>query len=453
MTQDAESSSAAVGGPPVSIGQVHIANNDKGFTRDPRAQALFDKAVQSLKDGQPQTVLPRWKNLADNQLRCDLALEGGGVKGIGLVGAIMVLDEAGLQVQRVAGTSAGAIAAALVASIVQKAHVDGTEPDMSYLRKAIDTVSFTEFMPMSFAHRLFMKIGRGPGNDAWMALKLMRSTGLYSGDYLKTWLGSKLAPLNITDFASLSIDDDPDISLPPERRYRLVVHTSDITRGQLVRLPWDGGYYFKKPESMAIVDAVRASMSIPFFFKPVEVTTDDVSVPTSSPDGQMANEVYAKGTVSWVDGGMLENFPITAFDRIDGQSPRWPTIGLKLSSFAESYPPTKSCKKTFSEAKACLKTMMNEWDRYSIEQEYAAQTIFINPCGVATTDFDLTKQQQDDLFLSGVLAATNYIIEIGPLGHVPTSAAETEYFVGLRKRLDLSERARVLQQTTGQHGT
>jgi NTE family protein len=281
----------------------------------------------------------------------------------------------------------------------------------------------------------------------------MRSTGLYSGDYLKTWLGSKLAPLNITDFASLSIDDDPDISLPPERRYRLVVHTSDITRGQLVRLPWDGGYYFKRPESMAIVDAVRASMSIPFFFKPVEVTTDDVSVPTSSPDGQMANEVYAKGTVSWVDGGMLENFPITAFDRIDGQSPRWPTIGLKLSSFAESYPPTKSCKKTFSEAKACLKTMMNEWDRYSIEQEYAAQTIFINPCGVATTDFDLTKQQQDDLFLSGVLAATNYIIEIGPLGHVPTSAAETEYFVGLRKRLDLSERARVLQQTTGQHGT
>jgi hypothetical protein len=29
------------------------------------------------------------------------------------------------------------------------------------------------------------------------------------------------------------------MSLPPDRQYRLVVHTSDITREQLVRRPWD----------------------------------------------------------------------------------------------------------------------------------------------------------------------------------------------------------------------
>lgn len=44
-------------------------------------------------------------------LHADLVLEGGGVKGIGLVGAYTTLAEAGFQIHRVAGTSAGAMSA------------------------------------------------------------------------------------------------------------------------------------------------------------------------------------------------------------------------------------------------------------------------------------------------------------------------------------------------------
>ena len=46
----------------------------------------------------------------------NLVLEGGGVKGIGLVGAISVLEEHGFSFVRVAGTSAGAIVGSLVAA-------------------------------------------------------------------------------------------------------------------------------------------------------------------------------------------------------------------------------------------------------------------------------------------------------------------------------------------------
>ena len=46
---------------------------------------------------------------------CDLVLEGGGVKGIALVGAVDVLEERGYEVHRVAGTSAGAMNAAVFA--------------------------------------------------------------------------------------------------------------------------------------------------------------------------------------------------------------------------------------------------------------------------------------------------------------------------------------------------
>ena len=52
----------------------------------------------------------------EQEKRVDLVLEGGGVKGIALVGALSVLEERGFQTQNVAGASAGAIVAVLHAA-------------------------------------------------------------------------------------------------------------------------------------------------------------------------------------------------------------------------------------------------------------------------------------------------------------------------------------------------
>jgi NTE family protein len=46
----------------------------------------------------------------------DLVFQGGDIKGIGLVGAYKALEEAGYQPENMAGASAGAIVAALVAA-------------------------------------------------------------------------------------------------------------------------------------------------------------------------------------------------------------------------------------------------------------------------------------------------------------------------------------------------
>ena len=51
-----------------------------------------------------------------DQPKVDLVLEGGGVKGIGLVGAVLTMSESGYVFPRVAGTSAGAIVASLIAA-------------------------------------------------------------------------------------------------------------------------------------------------------------------------------------------------------------------------------------------------------------------------------------------------------------------------------------------------
>ena len=54
--------------------------------------------------------------VSEEQLAVDLVCEGGGVKGIGLAGAYSVLEERGYRPNNVAGTSAGAITAALIAA-------------------------------------------------------------------------------------------------------------------------------------------------------------------------------------------------------------------------------------------------------------------------------------------------------------------------------------------------
>ena len=73
------------------------------------------------------------------------------------------------------------------------------------------------------------------------------------------------------------------MSLPESHRYRLLVHTSDVTRGQLVHLPWDYDHYGLDRDAQDVVHAVRASMSIPFFFEPVTVAAQPAEVDVPSP--------------------------------------------------------------------------------------------------------------------------------------------------------------------------
>jgi NTE family protein len=384
----------------------------RGYSRTSEAQAEFEQASRSLLAADGWTE----GGARPPQLVADLALEGGGVKGIALAGAVLVLDEAGYSFRGVAGTSAGAIAAALIASIT------AANQPMTALKGFMDQLEFTNFMPEGKIHHFIDRYGRRLGEEAADAAILGHRPGLYNGDYLAVWLRPILEGLGVRSFGDLRLPDDPGASLPPGQDYRLVVHTSDITRGELVRLPWDFPFYGREPDSQDVVGAVRASMSIPFFFEPVRFDADYAKVPIPAPDGGMVELEYQAGTVSWVDGGMLRNFPITAFDRIDANPPRWPTIGLKLSSMTQEFGPTEAVEHSWDEAKRCLGTMMNEWDTYSVELSTVGRTIFIDNEGLTATDFDLSDQQKGQLFLNGAIAANGFVLEMAQAGGVPRTA-------------------------------
>ena len=94
--------------------------------------------------------------------------------------------------------------------------------------------------------------------------------------------------------------------------------------------------------------------------------------------------------MTWVDGGMLRNFPINAFDREDGGPAPLAHHRRQAVLAADRVPATKAAGPRYGEARGCLHTMMNEWDAYGVDAATAGRTIFVDNAGISTTDFDLT---------------------------------------------------------------
>jgi NTE family protein len=306
-----------------------------------------------------------------------LVLEGGGVKGIGLVGAYLTLIEQGYQIQRVAGTSAGAIVGALIAAEMP--------PDL--MLRTMRELDYGAFLDKGFFDHLG-KVGKG--------MSVLFEKGIYQGEHLRQWLDGLLTNLGKATFGDLRIDD-PGSSLPPHQSYRLVVHTSDISCGRLVRLPWDYELYGLDPDAQRVADAVRASMSIPFFYEPVRLKG-------KREDGTEIDTYL-------VDGAMLSNFPLDLFDRTDGKPPRWPTFGIKLSARPTS--PVEAQFRidgTLDLVKAMVGTMTHFHDRIHIDDPAVLdRTMFVDTLDVKATQFDIDEATQDLLYEHGRAAASKFL--------------------------------------------
>jgi NTE family protein len=315
--------------------------------------------------------------------RADLVLSGGGVKGIGLVGAVVALMEAGYTAQRVSGTSAGSIVGAIVAAAAQSGKM--TPAEVKELALSLKYKEFLDPGPIESVPLI------GP------SVALLRGTGIYRGDRVHDWVRSQLKSLGIHTFGDLAYDE-PD--LPPERRYRLVVTVADVTTGQLVRLPWDyRRVYGMDPDEQQVADAVRASISIPFFFRPVT----------------MKNTAGLKSTV--VDGGILSNFPIDSLDRTDGKKPRWPTFGVtvlpNLPEGNDDVIPAMRALNVLGSTRLLeevLTTMFVGRDQAYLNQPWvSARAIRVDSTDVGFLDFDISEKQVDALYSKGHAAAEKFL--------------------------------------------
>lgn len=305
-------------------------------------------------------------------MKCDLVLEGGGVKGIALVGAVDVLEEKGYEVQRVAGTSAGAIVGALVAARLSR----------DERRELMLAVDYGDFQDRGLLDRL-------PGGRL---ISLLTEQGIYEGRHLQTWLAGELAKRGIRTFSDLRLVDT-GASATDAYPSRLVVMASDITHGRLRALPSDyPALGCDEPGEVLVADAVRASMSIPFFYEPVRLP---------GKDGEK---------ITLVDGGMLSNFPVAVFDRRDGKAPRWPTFGIKLSARAGDQARRFKGDGLVDMIKAMVGTMTSFYDQMHLDDKsVTARTMFVDTFGVKATEFDLDDATRDKLYENGRKAAEKFL--------------------------------------------
>jgi NTE family protein len=285
----------------------------------------------------------------------NLVFEGGGVKGIAFGGALGVLSKRGIldQIVRVGGTSAGAITATMVA----------LGYDADYIRDEMLNLDFNQFKDGSFlgdVKRLFEKYGWYKG-DAFLKFiegQIANRTGSPDTTFIDLKNGTGFRELYVigTDLTT--------------RQYQVFSHESKGTT--------------------RIADAVRISMSIPLFFA----------------SRTFENDVF-------VDGGVLNNYPITLFDdprynpNISPGGPNPETLGFYLSKHVvEPYKITDLEQYIGNLFEAILDVQDDAlWN----DPDNLNRTVCINNLGIQTTDFNISTEQRKALIKKGHEATANYL--------------------------------------------
>jgi NTE family protein len=306
------------------------------------------------------------------QLRADVVLEGGGVRGIGHVGALSVAEEKGYQWVNIAGTSAGAFVAALLAA-------GYTASEMYDIMK--NEVNFSLF-------------AQDPGLEGLIPVEIMhmfQHGGIHTGNYIERFIKQKLSAKNKVKFSDLLLH--PEEPKSSNFRYKLTIIASDISSGSMLRLPQDIALFGHDPDEMEISHAVRMSVSIPFFFMPIQQKNTDGS------------------SSLIVDGGLLSNFPVFLFDVPAPIVPSRPTFGLRLVDAPPTtefpWPPNPTGN-AFEISRALLNTMLRAHDRLYMDDHTYVRTIAVPVNGISGTQFNLSVAQTENLYQNGRNAAEQF---------------------------------------------
>jgi NTE family protein len=289
----------------------------------------------------------------------------------------------------VGGTSAGAINATLFA----------LGYDIAEQRRILKKLDFNNFM-----------------DDSWGLVRdterLIKKFGWYKGDFFHHWISGlinkKLKNPHAT-FRDLRSAGQPDL---------YVYGTNLSTRFGEV-------FSVEHTPTTRIADAVRISMSIPLFFAAFRNARNDV----------------------YVDGGVLNNFPVKLFDRekyiqksdrpkmavktsyYQEENKRFlkkhpqsspyvynkETLGFRLDSKQEigvfrdgAEPQHENVADFFDYIKALVGTLMDSQLNAHLHSDDWQRTIYIDTLGVGTTDFDLTETMKNKLEQSGRMGANHY---------------------------------------------
>lgn len=279
----------------------------------------------------------------------NLVLEGGGIRGLAFLGAHKYLEDRGVikNIKRVVGSSAGSIYAFAVACKISN----------KLARDILTATDFSKFRDDSWGYVID-------------AIRLVNGYGICKGDYIFEWFRE----------LARQFTGNPDITFI-ELYHQTGVHL--VMTGTNLNLSKTEYFSHEKTPSMKICVALRISTSIPLFFRPI-IYNDYI----------------------YVDGGMLNNYPIWYFEQGN-------TVGLKLMNKNEKVINGEIVytKKEINNIKdfsiSLVDSMLNQIEKGYIKKDYWDKTVIINTGDIDSTEFELSKEKTIKLLESGYQACQN----------------------------------------------
>lgn len=296
-----------------------------------------------------------------------LVFSGGGIKGIAYGGSLLELQKYNIlytsdnifKIKGICGVSAGSIIAALLAV--------GYTPDELY--SIMTKIDFEDIADDKLGYI----------RDT---LNFIEDWGVCPGKYILNLMGKLIEKK--TGNSDYSIED-----LYNDKGIKLVIVSTDMTYQRSVYMY--PGNPIKEFSNIPIKIAVRMSMSIPFAFEP-----------------------YKYNGSYFVDGGVLDNFPLHVFDgeypgepkaRLNLCEPNPYVLGLNIMTSDEliNYDmiPKQVYDSLFEYGMAFINTFLAENDRRVMTPSYWIRTIMLIAPNYPLTKFNLTTKEKEELVCIG----------------------------------------------------
>ena len=372
----------------------------------------------------------------------NLVFQGGSVKGVAYIGALEVLEEKVdmTKIKRIAGTSAGAITAGLLALGCDIARVKQLMLELDFKKilddsagsiptqpKLLRSIAKNEQGTSAFFSKIPVKTVKKP-----IAYRLWQQHGIYEGEYIREWIEQ----LILEQVQTLTKGEHDGVNLTFLELHELTNKYPGLFRdlsviGSNLTLSKKMVFSHDNPETQHVIiaDAIRISMSIPDLFKPHHVYCKI--------DDKRLIDVKRE---TWVDGGLYDNYPIDCFDHQnhmqtgellaseDGRLYNPETLGFRLVTPEHKNYCEGACEhgpeNTLTNAVAYNVTLIDAGAALQEEKydrtENKERTVYIDHLGISMLAFNLSEKEQQALIQSGKEATEDYFIKRAASSSEPT---------------------------------
>lgn len=369
-------------------------------------------------------------------MNCDVVFEGGGAKGIALVGAWQEFQAQGHGYNRILGTSAGAIMAAflaagystqeLLAVLSEKQNGqpvlatflgdpefdDAEDVSQSVIAGVLRNVDLP-FVPDALGASLNTRIVHAMLTQPRFRniYSFVERGGWYSADAFVAWLRAKLdsgevqgKPRNYSGMTLQQFFDATGVDLS--------LVAADTSAGKMLVLN-----HHTAP-GCPLVWAVRMSMSIPLLWQEVE---------WQQAWGSYQGKPLAGHAI--VDGGLLSNFPLELFisdqehvTRLMGPKQNVPVVGFLIDearplsdvmAVPRGVGRVLAESRTFQRISRLIDTATTAHDKLVMEA-YAQLVVRLPANGYGTTEFDMNDERRAALIEAGRLATQQHLAKFPP---------------------------------------